>query len=160
MIKRVLPLLPELLAELEQAGVTDLDRNRYYGPEMHERLRTLHVSSCLAYPPTGRQQPGFYVYPEATGAWVGDGEDIRLFCEEFLADPAQTDVLRKLAESGMDERHAVIIATQSQLGLHTAVDLGLTPSHAPDLAGCVDWLWVIASQNLPARGCYWTRQYG
>lgn len=94
------------------------------------------------------------------GAWVGDGEEIRSFCEEFLSNPAQADVLGKLAESGTDERHAVIIATHGQLQLHTAVDLGLTPSHAPVLDSCIDWLWVIASQNLPARGCYWTRQHG
>src|ERR1700689_3243616 len=69
-IKRVVPLLPEFLAELEQACITDLSRNRYYGPEMHARLRALHVTSALAYPPTTAHQPGFYVHPEATGAWV------------------------------------------------------------------------------------------
>lgn len=160
LISRVRPVLPEFLAELERAGITDLDRNRYYGPQMHQRLRSLHISSCLAYSPATGRQPGFYVYPEATGAWVGDGEEIRLFCEEFLRDRAQADVLRKLAESGADERHAVVIATHSQLGLHTAVDLRLTPRQAPDLDKRVDWLWVIASQELPARGCYWTRQRG
>ena len=38
------------------------------------------------------------------------------------------------------------------------MDLRLTPSQAPDLDSCVDWLWVIASEDLAARGCYWTRQ--
>jgi hypothetical protein len=127
---------------------------------MHERLRSLHISSCVAFPPTARHPPGFYVYPEATGTWVGNGEEIRLFCEKFLSDPAQADVLRKLAGSGADERHAVVIATQGQLGLHTAVDLHLTPSQAPALDNCVDWLWVIASQNLPVQGCYWNRRHG
>ena len=131
MISRVRPVLPDFLAELERVGITDLSRNRYYGPEMHERLRGLHVSSCLAHPPAAALEPGFYVYPEATGAWVGDGEEIRLFCEEFLGDAAQADVLGKLAGSGADERHAVVIATHGQLGLHTAVDLRLTPSQAP-----------------------------
>jgi hypothetical protein len=159
-ISRVHRVLPEFLAELERAGITDLDRNRYYGPEMHQRLRRLHISSCMAAPPTVAHPPGFYVYPEATGAWVGDGEEIRLFCEVFLGDPAQADVLTKLAGSGADERHAVVIATDGQLGLHTAVDLRLMPSQAPDLDECINWLWVIASQNLPARGCYWARQHG
>ncbi len=160
MISRVRHVLPEFLAELERAGITDLDRNRYYGPEMHQRLRRLHISSCLAAPPTVAHPPGFYIYPEATGAWVGDGEEIRLFCEAFLGDPAQADVLSKLAGSGADERHAVVIATHGQLGLHTAVDLRLMPSLAPDLDECIDGLWVIASQNLPARCCYWARQHG
>ena len=43
-----LPALPEFLAELERATITDLSRNRYYGPEMDEQLRGLHISSCLA----------------------------------------------------------------------------------------------------------------
>lgn len=159
-ISRVLPAVPGFLVELERSGITDLSRNRYYGPRMHERLRSLHISSCLACPPTAAHPPGFYVYPEATGAWVGDGEEIRLFCQEFLSHPDQSDVLDKLATSGADERHAVVIATDGQLGLHTAVDMGLTPSQAPDLDRCIDWLWVIASQNLPARGCYWTPQHG
>lgn len=159
-ISRVLPLLPEFLAGLEQADITDLNPNRYYGPEMHQRLRSLHVSSCLAYPPVADRQPGFFVYPEATGAWVGDGDEIRVFCEAFLAEPAQADVLRKLAASRADERHAVVIATQGQLGLHTAVDMRLTPSQAPALTKRIDGLWVIASQELPVRGCYWTRPHG
>ena len=159
-IIRVRSDLPEFLAELEQAGITDLSRNRYYGPEMHERLRRLHISSCMVLPPTALHPPGFYVYPEATGTWVGNGEEIRLFCEKFLNDPAQADVIRKLAGSDASERHAVVIATQGQLGLHTAVDLSLTPGQAPALDSCIDWLWVIASQNLPVRGCYWTRQHG
>jgi hypothetical protein len=133
-IRQVLRELPGFLAELERAGITDLNRNRYYGPAMHERLRNLHVSSCKALPPAGRHPPGFYVCPEATGAWVGDGEEIRLFCEEFLTDPAQADVLNKLDESGADERHAVVIATHGQLRLHTAVDLRLAPSQPPTSA--------------------------
>jgi hypothetical protein len=159
-ISRVRRVLPEFLAGLERAGVTDLDRNRYSGPEMHQRLRSLHISSCLAGPLTVAQQPGFYVYPETTGAWVGDGEEIRVFGEDFLGDPAQADVLRKLAGSGADERHAVVIATDGQLGLHTAVDMRLTPTQPPDLDKCIDWLWVIASRNLPARCSYWARQRG
>jgi hypothetical protein len=127
---------------------------------MRERLRRLHVSSCLAYEPTDEHPPGFYVYPEATACWVGDGEEIPRFCEEFLRHPAQSDVLAKLAEAGTDERHAIVIATPDQFGLHTAVDMGRTPSQPPDLDECVDWLHVIASQAPPAAGCYWTRQRG
>jgi hypothetical protein len=159
-ISRVRRVLPEFLAELERADITDLDRNRYYGPEIHQRLLNLYISSCMAAPPTMAHPPGFYVYPEATAAWVGDGEEIRLFCEKFLGDQAQADVLRKLTRSNGDERHAVVIVTDGQLGLHTAVNMRLTPSRPPDLDECIDWLWVIASRNLPAQGSYWARQYG
>ena len=79
---------------------------------------------------------------------------------EFLGHPDQSDVLQKLAASGADERHVVVIATQGQLGLHTAVDMGLASSQARTSAGGIDWLWVIVSQNLPVWGCYGTRQHG
>jgi len=159
-IGRVRPVLPEFLNELEQNGITDLSSYRDYGPGMRERLHRLHVSSCLAYEPTDEHPPGFYVYPEATACWVGDGEGIPRFCEEFLRHPAQSDVLAKLATAGTSERHAVIIATSDQFGLHTAVDMGRTPSQPPDLDERVDWLWVITSQAPPALGCYWPPQGG
>jgi hypothetical protein len=159
MISRVRPVLPEFLKELEQNGITDLSNYRDHGPGLRERLRRLHVSSCLAYEPTDGHPPGFYVYPEATACWVGDGEEIPRFCEEFFCDPAQSDVVAKLA-AGTDERHAVVIATSDQFGLHTAVDVGPTPSQPPHLDASADWLWVIASQAPPIRGCYWARQRG
>jgi hypothetical protein len=77
----------------------------------------------------------------------------------LIAREPHTDAI-PLPALGLMHSHPVVIATQSQLGLYTAVDLGLIPSHSPDLDNCVDWLWVIASQNLPARGCYWTLRYG
>ncbi len=161
LISRVQPVLPAFLAELERAGITDLSLDDHYDCRgMHERLRSLHISSCLAYLPTDSHPPGFYVYPEATGVWVGDGEEIRLFCEEFLRSAAQADVLSKLAGSGADERHAVVIATADQFGLFTAVDMGLMPSQDPDLDECVDWLWVIASPDLRAGVCCWSHQHG
>jgi hypothetical protein len=46
-ISRVLPVRPGFPAELERAGITDLGRSRYYGPETHKRFRSLHISSCM-----------------------------------------------------------------------------------------------------------------
>jgi hypothetical protein len=104
--------------------------------------------------PRGRAGgPGSSRWARATGTWVGDGEDIRSFCEQFSRDAAQADVLRKLAGSGADERHAVVMATDGQFGLHAAVDMGLTPSQTtPNLDGCIDSLWVMAFQAPPIRG--------
>jgi hypothetical protein len=152
-ISRVRPALPRFLAELEQAGITDLDiDDRSVSSAMRARLRSIHVTSCLAYTLESGRLPGFYVYPEATDLWVGDGGDIRLFCEEFLRDKAQADVIAKLAESGADERHAVVIATEDQFGLYCATDMGLKPSQTPDLDRRVDWLWVIARKTC-RPGC-------
>ena len=160
-ISRVRPPLPGFLAELEKAGITSLDLDDHDdGTPLREQLRSLHVTSCLAYPPGQDHSPGFYVYPEATGLWAGDGDDIRLFCERFLRDEAQADVIAKLTASGAAERHVVIIATEDQFGLHRAVDTGLKPGAAPDLDSCIDWLWVIARPGPPARTCYWSRQDG
>jgi hypothetical protein len=160
MIRQIYPLIPAFLAQLELSGISDLDQNRFYGIETYQLTRRLHIRSCLSYSPTAKHPPGFYLLPDAWASWVGDGEDIPRFSEEFLADERQSDVLRKLEESGLDERHVVIVVTTGQLGPHTAVDMRLLPTSSPDVADCVDWLWVIASQAPPVRACYWTRPGG
>ena len=159
-LRKLHPLVPSFLAQLEFLRVEILDRNRYYGDEIHRALQTLRIRSCMSHPPTARHPPGFYLLPDAWASWVGDGEDIRRYGETFLADAAQADVLRKLAQSGADERHAVIVVTTGQLGPHPAVDMRLLPSSPPQIHDCIDWLWIIASQAPPAQGCYWSRDGG
>jgi hypothetical protein len=109
LISRVRRVLPEFLAELERVGITDLDRNRYYGPEMHQRLRNLHISSCLASPPTVAHPPGFYVSPRRRApGWVMASRSAcsarrfsatrhrRMSCASSL-DPARTSATPSLS---------------------------------------------------------------
>jgi len=116
-ISRVRAALPRFLAELERTGIADVDLNDdQESSAMRPRLRSIHVTSCLVYPIENGRPPGFYVHPEATDLWVGGGDEVRLFCEQFLRNEAQADVIGKLAKSEADERHAVVIATEDQFG--------------------------------------------
>jgi len=142
-----------LLAELEQAKADRLSRADRH--PLTTFMLDLGIDSCWSSPPTLKHPPGFYVTPDALGAWVGDGESVGKFCEEFLADEKQADVLAKLRRAEADERHAVIILTVDELGPFTAIDGGALPTSAPVLPPEVDWLWAIGLHSLPARAVFW-----
>jgi hypothetical protein len=142
-----------LLAQAEQAKA-----DRLSGAARHpltDTMLALGIGSCWSSVPTPKHPPGFYVTLEASAAWVGDGESVRKFCEQFLADADQADVLAKLRQAHADERHAVIILTADEPGPFTAVDGAAMPISAPVLPPEVDWLWIITSQSLPARSVFW-----
>jgi len=142
-----------LLAQLEQAKATRLSRADRY--PLTTIMLDLGIGSCWSSAPTPKHPPGFYVTPDAFAVWVGDGESARKFCEEFLANEKQADVLAKLRRAEVDERHAVIILTADELGPFTAINGGALPTSAPVLPPEVDWLWVVASHSLPTRAVFW-----
>jgi hypothetical protein len=111
-----------LLFELEQAKVDRLSRADRH--PLTTIMLGLGIGSCWSSAPTPKHPPGFYVMPNAFAAWVGNGDSLRKFCEEFLADEKQADVLAKLRRAEADERHAVIILTADELGPFTAIDDG------------------------------------
>jgi hypothetical protein len=141
------------LVQLEQAKANRLSRADRH--PLTTIMLDLGISSCWSSAPTPKHLPGFSVTPDAFAAWVGDGESARKFCEEFLADEKQADVLAKLRWAEADERHAVIILTTDELGPFTAIDDGALPTSAPVLPPEVDWLWVLALHSLPARAVFW-----
>ena len=152
-IRRIEPETFSLLVQLEKAGIDRLTR-----ADRHPLTRTatgLGIVSCWSAMPTSKHPPGFYIWPDASAAWVGDGDGVRRFCEEFLADENQADVLAKLNQEALDERHAVVILSVDQLGHHTAIDTGALPTVPPLLPPEVDWLWVIASKSPPVCAVYW-----
>lgn len=142
-----------LLAQLERAKANRLSRADRH--PLTTIMLDLGIGSCWSATPTPKHPPGFSVTLDAFGAWVGDGGSVRKFCEEFLADEKQADVLAKLRQAEADERHAVIILTADELGPLTAIDDGALPTSAPALPPEVDWLWVVASHSLPARTVFW-----
>ena len=142
-----------LLTQLEQAKANRLSRTDRH--PLTAIMLDVGIGSCWSSAPTPIHPPGFYVTPDAFGAWVGDDErGARKFCEEFLADEKQADVLAKLRQAEADERHAVIILTADELGPFTAIDGGALPTSTPVLPPEVDWLWVVASHSLPARAVF------
>jgi hypothetical protein len=141
------------LVQLEQAKANRLSRADRH--PLTTIMLDLGISSCWSSAPTPKHPPGFSVTLDAFAAWVGDGESARKFCEEFLADEKQADVLAKLRRAEADERHVVIILTTDELGPFTAIDDGALPTSAPVLPPEVDWLWVVALHSLPARAVFW-----
>jgi len=142
-----------LLAQLEQAKATRLSQADRH--PLATIMLDLGIGSCWSSAPTPKHPPGFYVTPDALGAWVGDGESVRKFCEEFLADENQADVLAKLRRAEADEKHGVIIITDDEIGPFTVIDGGALPTSAPVLPTEVDWLWAIGLHSLPARAVFW-----
>jgi hypothetical protein len=53
-LRKLHPLVPSFLAQLELLGVDILDRNRYYGGEIHRTLESLRTRSCMPRPATAR----------------------------------------------------------------------------------------------------------
>jgi hypothetical protein len=142
-----------LLIKLERIGIDKLSRTDRHS--LTVTMNNLGIGSCWSAMPTAKHPPGFYIWPDVSASWVGDGDVVRRFCEEFLAEANQADVLLKLDQAAADERHAVIILTVDQLGHHTAIDTDALPTTAPFLPPEVDWLWIIASKSPPVRAIYW-----
>lgn len=148
------------MARLEESGITSLvGRHDRRPPE----LKRLRVVACVSHPPAEGKEPGFYILPDFTAAWSGDSSDhgdiVVRMCDEFLADPKQADVPRKLLASGRSERHAVVVVPlggQDWLGPFGSIESGALPSIAPTLPVGVDHLWlVIAKEPGPIRAIYW-----
>jgi hypothetical protein len=150
-LKVILPDLPGLLAQFEQDRIDNVG----YGDDeaVVAQLRALQLSSVWSYEPTEKHPPGFYLYPAATGAWVGDGDSIVRECDAFLT--ATPDVASKLALSGMTERHAVVLVTVDWLGPLSAIESGAMPKIAPILPDGVDCLWLVALEGSSNRAIYW-----
>jgi hypothetical protein len=157
--------IPALLSELERLGIDYVRRfDRRFAPSGFESIGTdldeFGIELCSSGRPTSKHPPGFYLWPAALAAWVGDGDSAAEFCEQLLANEAYEDVLSKLRKSHADERHAVIVLTFGQVGPHTAIDTGALPSRPPALPDGIDWLWIIASKAPPTRAIYWNPVVG
>lgn len=150
-LNRMQAQVPSLLRQLEGRGIAKISRGSH--GDMQVKLKEMGIASCFSSPPTAKHPPGFYLLTDGLGGWVGDGESVRRFCEDFLAGPGKSKV-EKLRRAIADERHAVIILTMDEVGPHTAVDTGELPTNPPNLPSGVDWLWVIASDTMPIRTIY------
>jgi hypothetical protein len=153
-IRDIASEMRSLLVRLEEAGIHQLTWSGR--GNLRTAMLSLGIDACWSQGPTEQHPPGFYVSPDAFGGWVGDGDSALRFCEEFLTDENQADVLAKLNQEPAEERHAVVILTTDQIGPYIAIDTGGLPTRPPELPWEVDWLWVIASKpQPPVRAIYW-----
>jgi hypothetical protein len=152
-LKKMQSHVPSLLDRLESQRIDKVSSSGH--GDIQDMLKRLGIDFCSSSQPTAKHPPGFYLMPNARAAWVGNGENVRQFCEDFLADKPGRSKVDKLRRAKADERHLVIILTMDQVGPHTAVDTGELPVNPPDLPQGIDWLWVIASKSTPIRTIYW-----
>ncbi|MBW3668206.1 MAG: hypothetical protein KY443_03240 [Actinobacteria bacterium] len=163
--KVVMRELPKLLADLEGARRTHLrGRRSGHGP-LEARAGELGVVSAAQY---GTDFPGA-IYPtialpaERRGGMVAETGDALSpwVAEHLLAHP---DVLKKLALSGAEERHAFIILPGFSTAPFPVADLFMRqapplPTTAPELPPEVTHVWVVSTWTI-GRGLRWSPNSG
>lgn len=164
-LKNIHPRMPPLLSQLEDLGIEHMRaiNHKYVLSDiggLATELDMLGVESCSSSQPTLKHPPGFYLWPGALAAWVGDGDSVTKFCEQFLTCNSCQDVIDKLRRSGADERHAIVVLTYPVVGPHTTIETGAFPVRPPELPDGIDWLWIIAAKAPPIRAVYWEPMVG
>ena len=164
----VLDHLPTLLAKLESSSVRRVDSTyESHGVEASEEFIAMGVISAYQ---SGTEYPGsIYVIVEVPaerrGGYVAEnGDALARWSGEFLRDEARQDVLRKLATSGREERHAFLILPGFSMAPFDVTDLLMRadfvmPSRQPDLPQAVTDLW-IASTWSSGSGFRWSQSEG
>jgi hypothetical protein len=107
-----------------------------------DRLGVLRASPSL----TRGGASKVIIGPDAFGGWQGSPDEVVTWVSDFLTTTA-ADVVRKLANDGLDEGHAFIWATITTpyAALSTFdhdVDVDTVPTASPDLPDGVTHLWV------------------
>lgn len=160
--------LPSLLAHLESEQIRSLRFRRPHPlVDLAERARRLGVTSLHQ---SGTDFPGsIYIIIELpierTGGFVvPTGDALAAWCGEFLARDCCDDVRRKLARSGMRERHAFVLVP----GFADA-DFGVTdllmregaplPGISPTLQEEITHVWAISTWST-GSGMRWSPAEG
>jgi hypothetical protein len=90
-IRQIEDEMHSLLIKLERVGIDKLSRTDRH--PLTATMTNLGIGSCWSAMPTAKHPSGFYIWPDVSASWVGDGDVVRRFCEEFLAEANQADVL-------------------------------------------------------------------
>jgi len=168
-IKAMEQRIGPLLRELEDQGVSDVavDRGlRWRDSAVLEELESLGVTyaSCFRLPGEGKVHRTI----EGTGGGVVDyqGTAVPGWVGQFLRDPAQEDVLRKLQRSGAAERHAFIFVVLGgapwsvEYYFNFMEELDQLPDEAPNLPQPVTGVWIVGQfgqKGLRWNGSTWRR---
>lgn len=166
--KRIRSELPALLADAEEHGVTLLERNRRRDPDLLT-ARATELGIVYAWQGATAHPGSIYLTieqpPERTGGIVSDTADcVSPWIAAFLKEPAQADVLAKLARSGTDERHAFLILPGFSTAPFEVVDLlwredGPVPMVRPALPPEVTHVWLVATWRI-GSGLRWSPESG
>ncbi len=158
-IKRLKKHLEPLLQTLERQKIArvavDFSLKRT-DPALYQELSSLGINRASCYRLLGAGEVDLTM-PGRGGARNHQGSAIPGWVSSFLRDPAQQDVLDKLARSGATERHAFVFV--ELYGAPWPVEsyfwgkLDHLPDHAPDLPAPVMAVWVVGT--FGQEGLYW-----
>lgn len=158
--------LPHLLGRLERLGVAEL-RTRRRGDGLEDVARDLGIANA------GQSATGFpgsiYITlqlpTERMGGFAADtGDALAEWLGEFLVQPGQHDVLAKLANSGADERHALVFFPGFTTAPFSVSDLLMRsdaplPLVSPVLPAEVSHVWAV-SLWASGDGMRWSAEGG
>ncbi len=160
-VRTIRKRLEPLLMELEARGLHHL-RADHLLRRADERLFDTFVALGIEHAWCSKEAGAGRVYlmmDGAGGAVDESGAALPPWIGEFLRDPKQADVLRKLAASGAPRREAFIIAalrgTPWPVEGYLMRDLDQLPPIAPDLPDPVTGVWVVSSFAFSGRGVRW-----
>jgi hypothetical protein len=160
--------LPTLLRGLEEAGIANLDAPVGRTPAWLEPLGERLGIAAVHQGPTSR--PGsiyltIELEPERTGGVVpSNGDAIAAWLGAFLREPMQADVLKKLRNSGVSERHAFVFVpgftpAPWPVPYLLMIDPVPLPTTVPDLPSEVTDAWVASTWST-TTGLRWSPEVG
>ena len=167
-IKAIKKRLEPLLQELEDRGLHDTPVNRalnWRDPAVGEELDSLNIThaNCYRLPGTGKVS---FAMTGTGGAVDSQGTTVPEWVGEFLREPDQEDVLRKLQRSEAEERHAFIFVALGgatwpvEYYFNFTEGLDQLPTEAPDLPQPVTGVWIVGQfgqKGLRWNGSAWSR---
>ena len=161
-VRRLHGELPDVIADLAAAGVSDLLVQPEWPPgELAARLRDLGIDHIRRGEVDGPDVAVCLAAP--TGAWVPDDPDVIVdWLDEVVGDPHYADLTGKLRGLQADELHVFVVS-----GSATGTDVierlrhidAVPPSRAPAVPAYVTHVWVGCKPWRAAAGL-WTRAEG
>jgi hypothetical protein len=167
LINRILPEVPTLIADLNNAGITRLEPE-YANPnnDLARRAQGLGVQYLARTAEDGDDMEGARViyFPSYTGGVIPtDTNEIVDWIDALLADPAYADATAKLLHTrGVDERHIFIMSgSATPFGVDQLLQRTIeqVPTRPPNTHPEITHLWLASRwgrNDSPDAVCLWT----
>lgn len=162
----LLRALPTLLADWEQRGIQEFSRWGSSDPTFAQAFKQGIVDAHQS----GTDFPGSVYFtidlpPDKAGGFVADtGDALAQWVGDWLREPGQADVLRKLAESAAPRRHAFVLLPGFTTAPFKVADLLMRdsaplPTVPPSLPAAVTDVWAMSTWNS-GDGFRWSADDG
>jgi hypothetical protein len=165
--KRLKEKLPALLAQLETAGIRSLRGEKGSSSPFSRVAGALGIENAhqgaTAFP--GSVYMTLAMPLDRAGGIVPDtGDALAIWVSAFLREPKQADVIRKLAVSKGEERHAFVFLPGFNTAPFVVNDLlwrrdATMPATAPDLPEPLTHVWAVSTWTC-GMGFRWDPIFG